>query len=127
MKRNRFILVVLLFTISTILNAQTIQKWKLKDLEAAITNARQPTIFNFWATYCVPCMKELPHFQQLVDEYKKEGVILILVSLDLPEAYPQKIKSFIISHNIKASVAFLDEPNADDFCPVVDKSWSGAI
>lgn len=70
--------------------AQTIPAWKLTDLQAALQNATQLTIFNFWATIFKPCMAELPHFQSLVKQYELKGVKLILVSLDLKVACPKK-------------------------------------
>src|SRR5688500_18648235 len=108
-------------------DAQTIQKWKIADLEGAIKNAKQPTVFNFWATFCKPCLEELPYFQQLTKQYAKDGVKLILVSLDLPEAYPKKISDFAAKKKITATIKFLDESDADMFCPKVDESWSGSI
>ena len=127
MKMIKSISILFLLLAGTCLKAQTIQKWKLKDLQSAIKNAKKPTVFNFWATYCVPCIKELPHFKDLADQYKNEGVTLILVSLDLPEAYPNKIQTFAKDHNMNSMIVFLDESDADLFCPIVDKSWSGAI
>ena len=118
----------LIFLVGTArLHGQDLPKWKLRDLEAAIKNADRPTVFNFWATFCKPCVAEIPYFQQLVKQYDSAGVRLVLVSLDLPEAYPKKITSFAAQHNFKSPITWLDESNADLFCPVVDPSWSGAI
>ena len=50
-----------------------------------------------------------------------------MVSLDLSEAYPKKIKSFAAKYKLIAPIKYLDETDADLFCPVVDESWSGAI
>jgi thiol-disulfide isomerase/thioredoxin len=99
----------------------------LNDLQKVIDNAQGPTIFNFWATFCKPCVAEIPYFQQLVKKYNSAGVKLILISLDLPETYPAKIASFAGKHKFTAPIKFLNETNADIFCPVVDSSWSGAI
>ena len=107
--------------------AQSIPKWKLEDLKAAISNADRPTIFNFWASFCKPCVAEIPYFQQLAKKYDSAGVQLILVSLDLPEMYPQKIKGFAAKYKFNAPIKFLDETNADLFCPAVDEHWSGSI
>ena len=106
--------------------AQEIPKWKLTDLTSAIKNAEAPTIFNFWATFCKPCIEEIPYFQELAKKYEKEGVKLVLVSLDLPEAFP-KIKSLAAKRKFTAPVVYLDETNADVFCPAVDEKWSGVI
>ncbi|MFL5809276.1 MAG: TlpA disulfide reductase family protein [Flavisolibacter sp.] len=118
--------VLCLFSVTSS-NAQEIPKWKLDDLRSAIANADKPTIFNFWATFCKPCVGEIPYFQQLVKKYDSAGVRLVLVSLDLPEMYPQKIKTFATRFKFNAPIKFLDETTADLFCPAVDTSWSGAI
>lgn len=107
--------------------AQEIAKWKLADLKSAISKADRPMVFNFWATFCKPCLAELPYFEQLIKKYDSSGVQLVLVSLDLPDAYPQKIRSFAKQHRFISPLKFLDETNADLFCPAVDSGWSGSI
>ena len=107
--------------------AQSVPVWKLDDLKAAIYQTKEPTIINFWATFCKPCIAELPHFQELANQYKAKGVKLIMVSLDLKEAYPQQVASFAKKLKLNSPVVYLDESNADLFCPAVDSSWSGAI
>jgi thiol-disulfide isomerase/thioredoxin len=106
---------------------QEIAKWKLDDLRSAIKDADRPTIFNFWATICKPCVEEIPYFQELVKKYDSAGVRLVLVSLDLPEAYPKQMKAFASKHGFTAPIKYLNETNADLFCPVVDETWSGVI
>ena len=125
---NKILLLVgfALFICSFSVKAQEIPKWKLSDLQSAIKNADKPTVFNFWATFCKPCIEEIPYFQQIVKKYEKEGVKLVLVSLDLPEAY-SKIRTFAAKRKFTAPIFYLDETNADLFCPAVDKSWSGVI
>lgn len=124
---NKFILTTLLIFAFAFTNAQAIPKWKLDDLKAAISKANKPTIFNFWATFCKPCVAEIPYFQQLAKKYEKEGVQLVLISLDLSEAYPKQISSFAAKYKFTSPIKFLAETNADLFCPAVDESWSGAI
>ena len=121
-----FFIIVFLSGLNTA-TGQNIPKWKLSDLQAAIANADKPTIFNFWATFCKPCIEEIPYFQELTKKYESAGVQLVLISLDLSEAYPKQIASFATKFKFDAPVKFLDETNADLFCPVVDSSWSGAI
>ncbi|RYY66774.1 MAG: TlpA family protein disulfide reductase [Chitinophagaceae bacterium] len=103
-----------------------VPKWKTGDLERYMDTTSVPTVINFWATFCKPCIAEIPHFQELTAQYENEGVRLLLVSLDLPEDY-KKIPAFMQKRKVTAPVAFLDESNADLFCPKVDKSWSGAL
>lgn len=108
-------------------DSQVLPVWKAADLKKAIESVKGPTIINFWATFCKPCIAEMPHFQSLASQYKTSGVKLVFVSLDLKEAYPKNIQSFVKKRNITAPVVFLDEQNADLFVPLVDSTWSGAI
>jgi thiol-disulfide isomerase/thioredoxin len=125
---NKFIFTLVFFTTVVVhSNAQDIAKWKISDLKAAINNTDKPTIFNFWAAICKPCVEEIPYFQQAVKKYDSAGVRLVLISLDLPEAYPKQIASFAAKHKFTAPIKFLNETNADVFCPAVDSSWSGVI
>jgi thiol-disulfide isomerase/thioredoxin len=107
--------------------AQAVPVWKATDLQTAIDTATVPTIFNFWATFCRPCIAELPHFQTAANRYKSEGVRLVMVSLDLKEAYPKTVSAFAKRLKLTSPVVFLDEADADLFVPLVDASWSGAI
>jgi thiol-disulfide isomerase/thioredoxin len=125
--RIKFLLLFLLSVVVFESYSQTIPVWKLKDLKAAIHETKEPTVINFWATFCKPCIAELPHFQVLANQYKSKGVKLIMVSLDLKEAYPAKVATFAKKLKLSSPVVFLDETNADVFCPAVDSSWSGAI
>ena len=105
----------------------TIAKWKIEDLEQYIAKSDTPTIVNFWATYCIPCLKEIPYFEETVKKYKDKGIRLLLVSLDFKEAYPEKITSFVDKRKFTSRVVWLDETNADYFCPKVDSNWSGVM
>jgi thiol-disulfide isomerase/thioredoxin len=124
---NKLFIILLILCLAITVNAQTIPKWKSTDLEAAIKNAEKPTIINFWATFCKPCLEELPYFQEAVKRYDSLGVQLILVSLDLPEVYNTRLLKFTQKLKITVPVKWLDETNADLFCPIADPKWSGAI
>ena len=124
----KYIITILILVLITLPgNSQEIKKWKLEDLQNAIAEADKPTIFNFWATFCKPCIEEIPYFQELVKKYDSAGVQLVLVSLDFKENYPRKIRDFATKRKFTAPIVFLDESDADLFCPAVDKSWSGSI
>ena len=72
-------------------------------------------------------MAEIPGFIKIANKYKNEKVKLLLVSLDLPSFYPKKIASFAAKNNFTTNIAWLDETDADYFCPMIDKAWSGVI
>jgi len=125
MKKTLLILCAILF--SAILFAQDLKKVKITELETMIAKSEGPLIVNFWATFCKPCMEEIPHFQELATKYEQQGLEIIFVSLDMKDAYPAKINSFIRKLKMNSPSAWLDETNADYFCPKIDESWSGAI
>jgi thiol-disulfide isomerase/thioredoxin len=124
---KRFFLIIVLFTTSVNLFSQEIKKIKITDLEKTIAESKTPLIINFWATFCKPCVQEIPYFQQQVKEHKNDSVKLLLVSLDLENYYPAKIKTFATKQKFTAPIVWLDESNADYFCPKMDTAWSGAI
>ncbi len=92
-------------------------------------NKKDDTIYviNFWATWCVPCVKELPYFEKLGEEYKDKNVELLLVSLDFPHVYESKLKPFIKQKQLKSKVIALDDTDMNSWIPKVNKDWSGAI
>ncbi len=112
----------------TATNSQTIGKWKIEDVLRSFS-AKNDTVYvvNFWATFCKPCIAEIPDFIRIVDKYKSKKVKLLLVSLDLPSYYPAKIAAFAKRNNYKTNIVWLNETDADRFCPMIDEKWSGAI
>lgn len=126
MKKIPVFLFVLALTIGVA--AQPIAKMKMADVVNAYTKNNDTVyVVNFWATFCKPCNEEIPYFISLVEKYKNQKVKLLLVSLDLPAYYPAKIASFAKLNKYTTNIAWLNETNADIFCPMVDKKWSGAI
>ena len=107
--------------------AQTIKKVKIGELVDYIKQSDRPLVVNFWATWCAPCIEEIPYFQEEVKKNAAQKVELVLVSLDFPDAYPSKLSAFIKKNNYQASFFWLDETNADHFCPQIDSQWSGSI
>jgi thiol-disulfide isomerase/thioredoxin len=109
-------------------NSQKIAKWKIEEVVKSFSANNDTTyVVNFWATFCKPCIAEIPDFIRLVEKYKNKKVKLLLVSLDLPTYYPAKIADFAKKNNYKANIAWLNETDADRFCPMIDAKWSGAI
>lgn len=126
MKKLSFIL--LFVTVSFFSFAQQIPKWKITDYEKYIADSKDEVlVINFWATFCKPCVAEIPSFISTTEKYKADKVKLMLVSLDLKSEYPAKIAAFAKKHQFNANIAWLNETNADYFCPKVDVKWSGSI
>lgn len=127
MKKGVFILFLFLFAFSLTGEAQDIKRWKMDDLVRYIDNNDSALIVNFWATFCGPCIEEIPYFQTIAKKYETQKAKLLLVSLDFDENYPHKIAAFAKKHGFTAEIIWLDESRPDEFCPKIDSSWSGAM
>jgi thiol-disulfide isomerase/thioredoxin len=124
--RVKKIILILCVVFSFSAHAQEVKKIKITDLEKIIADSKSPLVINFWATFCLPCIEEMPYFQEMAAKYKKDGLQFLLVSLDLKDDY-KKIRPFASKRKITMPVAWLDETNADYFMPKIDSSWSGSI
>ncbi|MCF7569212.1 TlpA family protein disulfide reductase [Sabulilitoribacter arenilitoris] len=84
-------------------------------------------VINFWATWCAPCIKELPYFEKLNETYKNKNVEVILVSLDFSHLYEKKLKPFIKKKQLQSKVIALDDADMNSWIPKVNEKWSGSI
>mgnify|MGYP001142725059 FL=1 len=85
-------------------------------------------VINFWATWCVPCVKELPYFMATVQEMKDKPVKLILVSLDARSSLDSAVIPFIQKKNFVATHYLLDDNGRmNEWIPKIAADWDGAI
>tara|TARA_B100000949_G_scaffold235130_1_gene256651 strand:+ start:22855 stop:23409 length:555 start_codon:yes stop_codon:yes gene_type:complete len=84
-------------------------------------------VVNFWATWCKPCIAEMPHFERINAEQKDNGVEVILVSLDMPHMWKKQLEPFVERKDIQSRVVILDDPKQNDWIPKVSEEWGGGI
>ncbi len=84
-------------------------------------------VVNFWATWCAPCIKEMPYFETLNARYKNKNVEVLLVSLDFPKKYDSHLRPFIKKNGLQSKVVALDDADFNSWIPQVDPDWSGSI
>jgi thiol-disulfide isomerase/thioredoxin len=123
---KRFVLASYFLLLSSFLFAQ-VKKIKITDLEEHMQKSDHPLVISFWATWCGPCVEEIPWLQEGVARFASQKVELVLVSLDFPKDYPKALDTFIKRKNFNATFYWLDETNADYFCPKINPRWQGGI
>lgn len=118
-----FILFIFLFFISKSSGQSLI---KLSELQKIIHEAGSIKVINFWATWCPPCVKELPIFEKINRENKNVRVLLVSMDYDL-NPNPEKVKRFIDKKKLQAPVALLTEKNPIAWIDQIDPSWNGSL
>ncbi len=104
----------------TVYNFNEFEHWLHKETDSIY-------VINFWATWCAPCVKEIPDFEKLYERYKTDKVKVLFVSLDFPAHIENRVIPFIERMNMKAQVILLDDPRSNRWIPKVSEKWTGAI
>jgi thiol-disulfide isomerase/thioredoxin len=127
-KTKSYLMILLLFVgFHHGLKAQSIPAMKAEDIIKYAWSADTVYVINFWATWCQPCVQELPEFNKLFAKSMSEPVRVLLVSLDFPEAYPTQLQTFVQRKGIKPPVAWLNETDPNVYIPKLDNTWQGSI
>lgn len=85
--------------------------------------AARATLVNVWATWCAPCVKEMPELLQLERDYRDKGLRLVLVSADFDSAAPAK---FLAERGVDYPTYFKVGKD-EEFIEAIDPRWSGAL
>jgi thiol-disulfide isomerase/thioredoxin len=127
MKLKHSILLFFLVGITKIAAAQ-VKLLTLNQLESRINKASDTVyVVNFWATWCAPCVKELPNFEQLGKQYQNQPLKVILVSLDFKSKLEKVVKPFVKRNKLKSELYLLDEKSEQDYIDKISKNWSGSL
>lgn len=91
------------------------------------SNKGSVILFNFWATWCRPCVEEFPDLLEVNRKYKDSGFVLILVSLDFGKKFEDKTKAFLKKNNVDFNTYFNNFSKDEDLINYMDKEWEGSI
>lgn len=100
---------------------------KLPELQKLMdAPTEEVKVINFWATWCAPCIKELPFFEKVNQERKDAKVTLVSMDIDL-DPNPDKVNRFVARKKLQSQVLILNERNPNDWIDKIEKEWSGAL
>ncbi len=132
--KRMFVFLVQVATCYTILamsepaTGQNIEKIKFSELEQRLAqNPENLLVVNFWATWCKPCVAELPHFEALHKKFGGQGVEVLLVSLDLASDLDNRVKPFVAKKKLKSETMLLDDQDYDSWIGKISPEWQGDI
>ncbi|MBN2524721.1 MAG: TlpA family protein disulfide reductase [Bacteroidales bacterium] len=128
----RFIILAIVFSVAlhslSAKEKQGIQVLNFNEFEPYL-NFSNDTVYviNFWATWCIPCRKELPEFEKIHREDQSKKIKVLLVSLDSPSGIDNSLLPFLHKNGITAKVLLLHDPDSNAWIDKVDPSWSGSL
>ncbi len=126
MNKLTFLLIIQLFIFANT-HAQSIQVVEWPAIDRIQKQTSDTTfIVHFWATWCAPCMKELPDFELINDKFNDKKVKVVLISVDFIKD-KNKVLLFLKKRQIQTDVWLLNEPDQNAWIEQIDKKWSGTI
>lgn len=129
----RILVITLLILLTVTVSAQSAFKReiiKFEDYEKLIDQQDNILyVINFWATWCPPCVKELPDFMAVNEKMKDhKDFKMILVSVDNKDEWESGVIPFAADNKLNVDVYLLDELRRMNYwMPRVDKNWMGSI
>ena len=122
----KIIIVLLIFTFGV--NAKGIDDYSFDQFYSKkIKSSKGLLIINFWATWCKPCVAELPVFEKTNKELDRLSEKIILVNLDFNSQFKKSVSQFIQKENIGSEVIHINDTDPNSWIDKIDKEWSGAI
>jgi thiol-disulfide isomerase/thioredoxin len=129
--KRHILALILMCTLTAVAIGQDVKQYLEFDKfnEEVLQRSSDDTIYviNFWATWCAPCVHELPFFVDLDKRINSHPVKVILVSLDFSRQLDTKFYPWLKAHPQEHEVVLLLDPKPNSWIDKVDKSWSGAI
>jgi len=124
MKPN-LLLLVLLIVVQSFSQKSAVISMDYQKLQRLLHQKSETVqVVNFWATWCAPCIKEIPYFEEL---NKMDSVEVLLVSLDFPKHKQKRLIPFVEKHKLQSKVVHLEDEDENYWINEISTTWSGAL
>lgn len=87
----------------------------------------QVAVVNFWATWCEPCVEEMPELIEFDRKYRTKSVRFLSVSADHPDDLEDRILPYMKKAEIHFPVLVVGGESPDDLVKAVDPKWQGSL
>jgi thiol-disulfide isomerase/thioredoxin len=126
--KKALVVIIFLFALSNLYSQEIKAVKTVDDLKDIQTSAKgKVVLYNFWATWCHPCVQEFPYLLKLYNNYKDKNFVIVFVSMDMPEEMVEKVKPFLSKNGVDFVTYYNDFKNPDEIIDFYDKKWEGAI
>lgn len=126
--RNLVILCVFSVLMPLGISGQVFERIKLPELESILNNQENKLyVINLWASWCAPCVSELPVFENTSVDYDTSKVSFVLVSLDFPSQIENQLIPFLKKNNITLDVLVMMDLDYNSWINKIDPGWQGTI
>lgn len=126
--KKALVVVLFLFAISSLYSQEITGVKTVDDLKNIQTSTKgKVVLYNFWATWCKPCVQEFPELVKLYKNYKDKNFAIVFVSMDMPDDMKEKVKPFLEKQGVDFVTYYNNFNNPEDIINFYDKKWEGAI
>lgn len=127
MRQFVFLLVIFWAKIN-VAKAQEVHLVKWDAVQKILSKPSDTTyILNFWATWCAPCVAEVPDFEKINQDFLQKKVRIIMISTDFVKDLETRVKPFVKNKKLTSRVWLLNEPDYNSWINKISQNWSGTI